>query len=421
MPPAISISSLGKRYRYGGATPLSANLRADITDWVKGVFQRKGGAHPTLQEVHEQHIAGSPEYFWALKDINLDIKQGEVVGIIGRNGAGKSTLLKILSRITPPTTGRITYHGRIASLLEVGTGFHRELTGRENIYLNGSILGMKRAEIARKLDQIVAFAEIDKFIDTPVKFYSSGMYVRLAFAVAAHLDPNILLIDEVLAVGDLRFQRKCMGFARRLRDSNATVVVVSHNMFAIKAMCDRVIYLRGGHLVHDGDVQTAIGLYEKDSHLEIASWAQGILGTTDVSKCPIVFTDVRMLDEQGKPRTVFEFGERMRVRLTYEAREPVANPNFCIGFSRSDNVHCCTHSAFVDGLRIPSVTGRGVVEVLTPPLKLAAELYTLNIGIWDSEFKRLYSAQVGGNFHVRHALFSTHFGVFYEPAQWKIL
>ncbi|MCX7826258.1 MAG: ABC transporter ATP-binding protein [Verrucomicrobiae bacterium] len=417
---AITITGLGKRYRYGGARS-SGNLREDLTAWARGLFRRDGRSRPTLHQVHEQRLDASPEYFWALKDINLQAQPGEMLGIIGPNGAGKSTLLKILSRITPPTAGRIEYRGRLTSLLEVGTGFHRELTGRENIFLNGSILGMSRAEITRKLDQIVAFAEIEKFIDTPVKFYSSGMYVRLAFAVAAHLDPDILLIDEVLAVGDLHFQRKCMGFARRLRDSNATVLVVSHNMFAVKAMCDRVIYLRGGRLIHDGDVQTAIGLYEKDSHLEIAPWAQGILGTSDASKCPIVFTDVRMLDEQGNPRTVFEFGERMRVRLTYEAREPVANPNFCVGFSRSDNVHCCVHSAFVDGLRIPLATGRGVVEVLTPPLKLTAELYTLNIGIWDSEFKRLYSAQVGGNFHVRHALFSTHFGVFYEPAQWKTL
>jgi lipopolysaccharide transport system ATP-binding protein len=279
---------------------------------------------------------------------------------------------------------------------------------------------MSLAEIARKLDAIVGFAEVEKFLDTPVKFYSSGMYVRLAFAVAAHLDPDILLIDEVLAVGDIRFQRKCMDFAKRLRDSSATVLLVSHNMFAIKAMCDRVIYLRAGRVVHDGETEKAIGLYEGDSRLQMAGWAHGIVGT-DTSKCPIVFTDVQMLDEQGQPRTVFAFGERMRVRLSYEAKEPVANPNFCIGIRRSDDVHCCSHSAVVDGLRIPSVVGRGVVEVLTPPIRLAAELYTLNIGIWDAEFQRLYSAQVGGNFHVQHGLFSTHFGVFYEPAQWTLL
>src|SRR6266478_5325191 len=235
---AITIENLSKRYRYGGTAPLSYNLRADITEWIKGSCRRGQHRHATLHEVQEKHLSESPEYFWALKDINLQIRQGEVVGIIGRNGAGKSTLLKILSRITPPTTGTITYHGRVASLLEVGTGFHRELTGRENIFLNGSILGMKRAEITKRFDEIVAFAEIDKFIDTPVKFYSSGMYVRLAFAVAAHLEPEILIVDEVLAVGDASFQKKCLGKMDEVAKQGRTVVFVSHNMAALRNLCD---------------------------------------------------------------------------------------------------------------------------------------------------------------------------------------
>ncbi|MBM3890885.1 MAG: ABC transporter ATP-binding protein, partial [Verrucomicrobia bacterium] len=347
-------------------------------------------------------------------------KPGEMLGIIGPNGAGKSTLLKILSRITAPTAGSLRYQGRLTSLLEVGTGFHRELTGRENIFLNGSILGMSRAEIARKLDAIVAFAEIEKFLDTPVKFYSSGMYVRLAFAVSAHLEPDILLIDEVLAVGDLRFQRKCMERARKLRDGNATVLFVSHNMFVIKAMCDRVVYLRGGRVIHDGDGATAIDLYEKDSRLEIATWATGIVGT-DRDKCPLTVTDIQLFDEAGQPRTMFEFGERMRVRLAYEAKEPVSAPNFCIGIIRSDNTPCCFFSATLDGLKIASVHGRGVLELLTPPLKLVAETYTINTALWNADFQRLYSAQTRCNFHVRHDLLDTNFGVFHEPAEWKML
>lgn len=288
---AIRIEGLGKRYRYGGAAPLSANLRADIGDWIKGLCRRDRrpktldvrpnsasgvsvspksdvcglksdvSHRPTLHEIHEEHLAHDPQYFWALKDINLEVRTGEVVGIIGRNGAGKSTLLKILSRITPPTTGKITYNGRIASLLEVGTGFHRELTGRENIFLNGSILGMKRAEIAKKFDEIVAFAEVEKFIDTPVKFYSSGMYVRLAFAVAAHLEPEILVVDEVLAVGDAEFQKKCLGKMGDVAKQGRTVLFVSHNMTAMRALCQTGALLRKGSLEFAGQIGKCIGQY----------------------------------------------------------------------------------------------------------------------------------------------------------------
>src|SRR6202011_3565898 len=199
--------------------------------------------------------------FWALKDVSLEVKRGEVVGIIGRNGAGKSTLLKILSRITDPTKGRIEIRGRVASLLEVGTGFHQELTGRENIFLNGAILGMTRAEIKRKFDEIVAFAEVEEFLDTPVKRYSSGMYVRLAFAVAAHLDPEILVIDEVLAVGDAEFQKKCLGKMAEVAKGGRTVLFVSHNMGAVTRLCSRAILLSAGRLEMAGDTAAVAGRY----------------------------------------------------------------------------------------------------------------------------------------------------------------
>ena len=203
------------------------------------------------------------EEFWALKDVDFEIKRGEVVGIIGRNGAGKSTLLKILSRITEPTEGRVTINGRIGSLLEVGTGFHPELTGRENIYLNGAILGMRRAEIRRKFDEIVAFAEIEKFLDTPVKRYSSGMYVRLAFAVAAHLEPEILLVDEVLAVGDAEFQRKSLGKMSDVANGGRTVLFVSHNLAAVRSLCSRAFLFERGKLAFGGDVSAALTSYER--------------------------------------------------------------------------------------------------------------------------------------------------------------
>ena len=203
----------------------------------------------------------STEDFWAIKDISFKVKQGDVVGIIGRNGAGKSTLLKILSRITEPTVGRIRIKGRVASLLEVGTGFHAELTGRENIFLNGAILGMSRAEIKAKFDEIVAFAAVEQFLDTPVKRYSSGMYVRLAFAVAAHLEPEILIVDEVLAVGDAEFQKKCLGKMREVATGGRTILFVSHNMQAVSVLCNRGMFLRGGSLEYTGSAKEAIDMY----------------------------------------------------------------------------------------------------------------------------------------------------------------
>lgn len=201
------------------------------------------------------------EEFWALKDVNLEVKEGEVLGIIGRNGAGKTTLLKILSRITEPTSGRITLRGRVGSLLEVGTGFHPELTGRENIYLNGAILGMRRAEVRRRFDEIVTFAEVDKFLDTPVKRYSSGMYVRLAFAIAAHLEPEILIVDEVLAVGDVEFQKKCLGKMQDVAGHGRTVLFVSHNMAAVRALCTQGLLLVQGAIASEGAIETVVKHY----------------------------------------------------------------------------------------------------------------------------------------------------------------
>src|ERR1700731_3983383 len=239
----ISVKNLGKRYQLGRQrSQEDSGLRHILEDAVRAPLKWiRGERKPKLNTE-----------FWALKDVSLEVKRGEVVGIIGRNGAGKSTLLKILSRITDPTKGRIEIEGRVASLLEVGTGFHQELTGRENIFLNGAILGMTRAEIARKFDEIVAFAGVDRFLDTPVKRYSSGMHVRLAFAVAAHLEPEILVVDEVLAVGDAEFQKKCLGKMDEVARGGRTVLFVSHNMQAVRSLCPRALLLDGGQVVVDG-------------------------------------------------------------------------------------------------------------------------------------------------------------------------
>ena len=253
---AIRVKNLGKRYQLGAAK--SGSFRESLT----GLFRRNGSSrHSEDQPASSiQHLANQQD-FWALQDINFEIKRGEAVGIIGRNGAGKSTLLKILSRITEPTTGRYEIFGRVSSLLEVGTGFHPELTGRENVYLNGTILGMKRREVRAKFDEIVAFSGVEKFIDTPVKHYSSGMQVRLAFAVAAHLEPEILIIDEVLAVGDAEFQKKCLGKMEDVTGEGRTVLFVSHNMGAVQKLCSRGIYLSGGNKALDDNIQKVVADY----------------------------------------------------------------------------------------------------------------------------------------------------------------
>jgi lipopolysaccharide transport system ATP-binding protein len=247
---AIRVDNLSKQYRLGQRQSYQT-----IREAILGIFRRLPG----------KSTASAAQSFWALKDVSFEVNQGEVIGIIGRNGAGKSTLLKVLSRITDPTAGQIQTVGRIGSLLEVGTGFHPELTGRENVFLNGAILGMRKSEIEAKFDEIVAFAEIDKFLDTTVKYYSSGMYTRLAFAVAAHLDPEIMVVDEVLAVGDAAFQKKCLGKMGEVARQGRTVLFVSHNMSAIRMLCSKVILLEKGQIIFDGPTADGLALYAGDS------------------------------------------------------------------------------------------------------------------------------------------------------------
>ncbi|MBI5775194.1 MAG: ABC transporter ATP-binding protein [Verrucomicrobia bacterium] len=259
--PIISVHGLGKEYRLG-ATLAHDTLRDHLMHAVKSLGRREPRR--------------APESFWALRDVSFDVQPGEVIGVIGRNGAGKSTLLKILSQITEPTTGEIRVRGRLASLLEVGTGFHPELTGRENIFLNGAILGMSKAEIKKKFDEIVAFAEVEKFLDTPVKRYSSGMYVRLAFAVAAHLEPEILVVDEVLAVGDAAFQNKCLGKMESVaKQEGRTVLFVSHNMTAVQVLCGRIIHLRAGRVAGIGAVDEQVRAYLTEQKEAQSSGAAG--------------------------------------------------------------------------------------------------------------------------------------------------
>jgi lipopolysaccharide transport system ATP-binding protein len=274
MNPAIVVENLSKRYQIMVGKHRHDTLRDQISESFSLLFHRNG------------HSQGQREIFWALKDVSFEIKTGEVIGLIGGNGAGKSTLLKILSRITAPTGGFAEIRGRIGSLLEVGTGFHPELTGRENIYLNGAILGMKKTEIEQKFDEIIAFAEVEKFIDTPVKRYSSGMYVRLAFAVAAHLEPEILLVDEVLAVGDAAFQKKCLAKMGDVAEEGRTILFVSHNMAAIEHLCHKAIVLRDGGVVFNGNSKDAVDYYLHSSSEQRAASSSHIIDLTDAPSRP---------------------------------------------------------------------------------------------------------------------------------------
>ncbi len=307
----IRVQNLGKKYRIRHQRPERYTaLRDVITDKVRGLFR------PGRHGADEQPAV---EDFWALKNVSFEVSRGEVVGIIGRNGAGKSTLLKILSRVTEPTQGRVELDGNVASLLEVGTGFHPELTGRENIFLNGAILGMSRAEIKRKFDAIVSFAELEKFIDTPVKRYSSGMYVRLAFAVAAHLEPEILIVDEVLAVGDAGFQKKCLGKIGEVAKGGRTVLFVSHNMQAVISLCNRATLIDQGRIIASGQPSTVVGgfLDEVFTSVSSARYQQWDDPMTAPGNDKIRLHRIRLLAETNSPLQEFDMGTPICVEIEY--------------------------------------------------------------------------------------------------------
>ena len=307
---AIRVVNLGKRYRLGAQVDTYATLRDVLSRGVARLFGKS------------RAVAASPEYIWALKDVSFEVPHGQVIGIIGRNGAGKSTLLKILSRVTEPTEGYAEIYGRVGSLLEVGTGFHPELTGRENIYLNGAILGMRREEIDRKFDQIVAFAELEKFIDTPVKRYSSGMYVRLAFAVAAHLEPEILVVDEVLAVGDAAFQRKSLGRMGEVAQEGRTVLFVSHNMSAILRLTQRAIVLDKGRIVFDGPTPEAVDYYMGSAMMRSGErrWEPAEVPSTAHPFRPLA---LRVKDPQGRVTDTVRSTEPITIEFEYALDAPI--------------------------------------------------------------------------------------------------
>lgn len=321
MKPIIRVEKLSKRYQIGSRQAHATTLRESLAMALQRPLSRLTRDRDRREET-----------IWALKDVSFDVAPGEVVGIIGRNGSGKSTLLKIMSRITEPTSGQVELYGRVGSLLEVGTGFHAELSGRENIYLSGTILGMKKAEIDKKFDEIVAFAEVDQFIDTPVKRYSSGMYVRLAFAVAAHLEPEILLVDEVLAVGDVMFQRKCLGKMGDAARTGRTVLFVSHNMSAVGRLCPKALCLSQGELVRIGDSRDVIAGYLASTDPPVLSreWSDLETGPGDEF---LRLVSVSVLEEGGDPVDIVRQDEPFTISIVYRVLKPMINAN--VGFEVS--------------------------------------------------------------------------------------
>lgn len=311
----ISIEDVSKSYQLGAIG--TGTFYGDVKRWWAKV---RGLPDPYAKVGEKEHKNREGETVWALRNINFSVQRGEAIGIIGRNGAGKSTLLKILSRVTAPTSGVVKAKGRIASLLEVGTGFHSELTGRENIFLNGAIMGMNRAEVRQKFDEIVDFSGVDKYIDTPVKRYSSGMYVRLAFAVAAHLEPEILVVDEVLAVGDAEFQKKCLGKMSEVASGGRTVLFVSHNMTAVSALCERVLLLDRGQAVAQGSVDTILAKYFQMAlqiHPEV-HWSEDNAPTNGIVR----LMGIRAHTVQGETKSAFDIRHPIGIELEYEVLQP---------------------------------------------------------------------------------------------------
>jgi lipopolysaccharide transport system ATP-binding protein len=381
--PIICVENLSKKYilahqqsneRY---TTLRDSLIKGTQKLLKNVsFQNEARISPKTSQEREE--------FWALNDVSFEIQQGDRVGIIGRNGAGKSTLLKILSRITEPTKGRISIRGRVASLLEVGTGFHPELTGRENIFLNGAILGMSKAEIQRKFDEIVDFAEVEKFLDTPVKRYSSGMYVRLAFAVAAHLEPEILIVDEVLAVGDVEFQNKCLGKMKDVAHSGRTVLFVSHNMAAIRQLCSSAILLQQGRMNIFGTADQVVSQYLTNSH-EIASFKP------KVSRYGIELSNVILVEAHNHQQTYsLVFRQSYILKLTLQAHKPLTDAGIVVRIH--DDLGTLISSICTPEEGIPHFLLQGQMQVILKldQLQLLPGKYWISVFVYRSNDFTVY-------------------------------
>jgi len=393
---AIEFTSVWKKFRKGERATALRDVIPNAVRWLRG----RGGGDDGKDE------------FWALRDVSFEVRRGECLGIIGPNGAGKSTVLKILSGIMRQTRGEVNVNGRLAALIEVGAGFHPDLTGRENVYLNGSIMGLKRAEIDAKFDQIVDFSGVEEFIDTPLKRYSSGMQVRLGFSVAAHLDPDILLIDEVLSVGDMAFRAKCSERMEELKNSQIPIVFVSHNLHQISYLCSRTIVLAGGKVVYSGDTPEAIDVYRASV---VTDGAQGVqMGTGEIE---ILRSEV--LGADGIPRADFVTGEPVTFRIHYRAHEALQDPVFNVGIVTPDRVNITGLRTDVDGLSFGKVNGEGYVDLTIGELNLLPTIYLFSSTVFRSD-GRTYCSRMrrAGQFRVLGG--KQVDGHVYLPHEWRM-
>jgi lipopolysaccharide transport system ATP-binding protein len=366
----------------------------------------------------------SAEEYWILKDVSFAVDHGEVVGIIGVNGAGKSSILKLIAHIIEPTAGEIEVQGRLSALLELGAGFHPDLTGRENVFLNGAILGMSDRVIRRRFDEIVQFAELERFIDVPVRHYSSGMYMRLGFSVAVHANPEVLLVDEVLSVGDQAFQGRCLDRIFALVNDGAAVLFVSHDMNTVRAICDRAIWLEDGIIRDEGHPDAVVNAYVgelNDDNLAELNQCRGRLGPgRRHGSYEARITDVQFIDEQGIERYVFESGESLTVRVSYKCREPVPKPVFGLAIFRRDGWHINGPNTRFADCPIDVIDGRGYVDYQIESLPLLEGMYKLSASIYDQDLRHAYDAhEECVTFAVRNETIQEAFGCVYFDAHWS--
>ena len=363
--------------------------------------------------------------FWAVKDVSFNIKKGDVLGIIGPNGAGKSTILKLLSRIMNPTKGEMKITGRLSALIEVTAGFHNELTGRENTYLNGTILGMTRKEIDSKFDEILEFSGIGEFIDTPVKRYSSGMYSRLGFSVAAHMNPDILLVDEVLSVGDIAFQAKCAQKMRELLDSGTTIILVSHNISLIQSLCKRVILLDKGEILKDGGPEEVIPFYESIIYAQREEELKKQIAHSDYKvkldeELPVKISNVLIYNGTLEKKDSFSIGEPISIKIDYESREKLENPVFSLDIVRADGVLCCSSNSRDKNLAINTLTDKGSINIGLGEINLAPGIYVAKVAIWDKDMLHPYAMNKQNIFKIESGKLTTNVNaVFLPKISWE--